>query len=537
MKSLSTLLLPAMVLLSSCLNTESESQLTEERALNNATNLYITSVASLYNNVGGTQDGEGLQGTYRGVYDYNTFTTDEAIIPIRGGDWYDGGFWQNLYLHKWTADDPELQTMWNYLFRTVMRCNHSLELLHHHKQLLTPSQQMAYSSEVRALRALFYYQLMDLFARVPLVTNTETAVERVQPRSRSEIFRFVVDELQAALPHLSAAHSNLLGNHYGRLTRPVAQFLLARLALNAEVYMDDDWTDSARPNGASIRFAVGEKSLNTWQTVVAYTDSLAASGYVLEPSYAGNFAVANEHSQENIFTIPMDKTLYANSFKNLFRTLHYIHGGALARGAENGSSATRTTLAAFGYATPAQDPRFALNFFADTVKVDGRTLKQADGEALVYHPEAIRLQLTGSEYEKTAGARMYKYEIDRTAYDDGKLQNNDIVLYRYADALLMRAEAQIRQGASGDAALNAVRARVGLPALSGATLEDVLKERLLELVWEGTRRQDLVRFHRFHLPYEERPQLEKETNAYTTVFPIPARSLQMNRLLKQNPGY
>ena len=56
-----------MVLLSSCLNTESESQLTEERALNNATNLYITCVASLYNNVGGTQDGEGLQGTYRGV--------------------------------------------------------------------------------------------------------------------------------------------------------------------------------------------------------------------------------------------------------------------------------------------------------------------------------------------------------------------------------------------------------------------------------------------------------------------------------------
>ena len=132
---------------------------------------------------------------------------------------------------------------------------------------------------------------------------------------------------------------------------------------------------------------------------------------------------------------------------------------------------------------------------------------------------------------------MYMFEIDRTAYDDCKLQKIDIVLYRYADALLMRAEAQIRQGASGDAALNAVRARVGLPALSGATLEDVLKERLLELVWEGTRRQDLVRFHRFHLPYEERPQLEKEANAYTTVFPIPARSLQMNRLLKQNPGY
>lgn len=530
-------LLLATLLLGSCLNSESEGQLTEERALNNATNLYLTSVASLYKNVGGTLDGEGLQGTYRGVYGYNTFTTDEAIIPIRGGDWYDGGFWQNLYLHRWTADDPELQTLWNYLFRSVMRCNHSLDLLQRYDHLLTPSQRQAYTAEVRALRALFYYQLMDLFARVPIVTDTKTAVERVQPRSRSEVFRFVVDELQSASPHLSAERSNLLGNHYGRITRPVAYFLLARLALNAEVYMDDDWTDNTRPNGATIQFAVGEKSLNAWQTVVAYTDSLAAVGYQLETNYADNFAVANEHSQENVFTIPMDKTLYANVFKNLFRTLHYIHGGALGRGAENGSSATRTTLSAFGYGTAQEDPRFALNFFADTVKVDGKVLKQPNGDALVYHPEAIHLQLTGSPYEKTAGARMRKYELDMTSYDDGKLQNNDIVLYRYADALLMRAEAQIRQEESGDAAINAVRSRVGLPALTNATLEDVLKERLLELVWEGTRRQDLVRFHRFHLPYEERPQLEGESNAYTTVFPIPARTLQMNRALKQNPGY
>ena len=84
---LSFLLLFAVLTLSSCLNTESNGQLDERRALNNATNLYLTTVASLYGNIGGTRDGEGLQGTYRGVYDYNTFTTDEAIIPIRGGDW------------------------------------------------------------------------------------------------------------------------------------------------------------------------------------------------------------------------------------------------------------------------------------------------------------------------------------------------------------------------------------------------------------------------------------------------------------------
>ena len=171
------------------------------------------------------------------------------------------------------------------------------------------------------------------------------------------------------------------------------------------------------------------------------------------------------------------------------------------------------------------------------MKVDDKVVMINKTTPLVYHPLSIKMQLTGSLYEKTAGARMYKYEIDRTAFEDGKLQNNDIVLYRYADALLMRSEALIRQGLNGDKSLNTVRNRVGLPGLSNATLYDVFKERRLELVWEGTHRQDLIRYGCFHHAYEERPQLENESNGYTTVFPIPARMLQMNHLLKQNPGY
>ncbi len=526
-----------LICFSSCLNTEPNGQLDENKAINNATNLYITAVASLYHNIGGTKDGEGLQGTHRGVYDYNTFCTDEAIIPIRGGDWYDGGFWQNLYLHKWTEADPELQTMWNYLFRTVMLCNNSIELIEHHKHLLTDKQRLAYVAEVRAVRALFYYQLLDLFGRIPLVIEAETKAKLMKQSARSEVFRFVVNELQTALPYLSAEHSNLLGNNYGHMTKSVAYFLLARLALNAEVYSDDDWTDKLKQDGTKIYFQVGGQSLNAWQTTVAYCDSLTEVGYSLEKNYVDNFVVSNEHSRENIFTIPMDKTLYATVFKNLFRTLHYVHGSALGRGAENGSSATLSTLSTFGYRTPHQDPRFEFNFFADTVKVDDKVVMINKTTPLVYQPLSIKMQLTGAKYEKTAGARMKKYEIDRTAYDDGKLQNNDIVLYRYADALLMQSEAMIRQGRNGDVPLNVVRARVGLSPLRNATLTDVLKERMLELVWEGTRRQDLIRFHLFHLPYEERPQLAKETNAYTTVFPIPFRTLQMNPLLHQNPGY
>ena len=132
--------------------------------------------------------------------------------------------------------------------------------------------------------------------------------------------------------------------------------------------------------------------------------------------------------------------------------------------------------------------------------------------------------------------RMKKYELDRTAYSDGKLQDNDIVLFRYADVLLMKSEAKIRNGEDGDDELNAVRSRVGM-GWRKATLKNILDERLMELQWEGWRRQDLVRFGQFHLKYDMRPQVTGEGNAFTTVFPIPGRAISLNNQLTQNPGY
>ena len=101
-------------LMSSCLNEDLRDQLHEDDIYDNANNIYINAVAVLYNYMGGSTDSEGLQGTCRGVYDYNTLTTDEAMIPIRGGDWYDGGLWETMYLHKWSADDLPLYNTWKY---------------------------------------------------------------------------------------------------------------------------------------------------------------------------------------------------------------------------------------------------------------------------------------------------------------------------------------------------------------------------------------------------------------------------------------
>ena len=512
-------------------------QISEEEAYDNATSVYLNTVATLYNYVGGFSDSQGLQGTYRGVYDLNTFTTDEAILPTRGGDWYDGGFWQGLFLHKWGVNSDAIQATWEYLYKVIVLSNKSLERLDEFYKQTNNKYMPAYMAEVRAFRAMYYYYLVDMFGRVPLVLSSSTPINDVLQSSRQEVFEFVVKELQETAPLLSAERSNQLGDYYGRLTRPVAYFLLAKLALNAEVYTTNNWTVDVRLDGKNIFFEVGGQRLNAWQTVVAYCDSITAMGYQLSRTYEDNFSVFNETSVENIFTIPMDKNFYTNQMQYLFRSRHYNHAKAYGLSGENGSSATVEVLRTFGYDTDSVDARFDKCYFAGVVlDLNGDTIRLDNGTVLEYLPWVVDVDVSGKPYEKVAGARMKKYAIDKTATKDGKLMDNDIVLFRYADVLLMKSEAKVRDGGNGDAELNQVRGRVGMPDRQ-ATLENILDERQMELAWEGWRRQDLVRFGLFTRTYSSRPQLPDESNGYTTVFPIPENIRSLNTNLTQNPGY
>lgn len=527
---------PLMLCFSSCLDEHPKDQLDQEAIYNNADNIYKNAVASLYNYIGSNQESEGLQGTCRGIYDYNTLTTDEAMIPIRGGDWYDGGLWENMYQHNWNANDINLYNVWKYLFKVIVISNQSLSIIDSHKSLLSAEQTRDFTAEVKAVRALFYYYAMDMFGRVPIVTSYDVKLEQVTQSERSEVFKFIVDELQDVAPQLADEHSNKEGNYYGRVTRPVANFLLAKLALNAEIYTDDNWTDGKRQDGKSIYFNVNGEKKNAWETCIWYCEQLRQEGYELESDYASNFAVHNENSKENIFTIPLDKNLYLNEYHYLYRSRHYKHGGVYGGSSENGTCATVSTVKAFGYGTDHVDNRFKINFYADTVLVDGKKIYLDNGKPLVYMPLELKLNLSDSPYKQTAGARVGKYEVDRTAYSDGRQVDNDIVLFRYGDALLMEAEAKVRNGEDGSIELNAIRDRVGMPHVE-ANLDNILKERLLELVWEGWRRQDLIRFGKYTKAYDQRTPLEKESTGFTTVFPIPQRCLDLNKKLKQNPSY
>lgn len=522
--------------LTSCLDETPKDQIPEQNIYDSANNLYVNAVASLYNYIGAHEEGEGLQGTCRGIYDYNTLTTDEAIMPIRGGNWYDGGLWQNMYNHTWTATDTDLYNVWKYLYKVIVLSTKSLETIDQYKALLTDRQCDEYKAEVRAVRAMFYYYAMDMFGRIPVLESTAQKTADIRQSERSEVFGYIVNELQTVAPLLPLEHSNLQGNYYGRVTRPVAWFLLAKLALNAEVYTDNNWTDASRPDGKTILFNVDGTQKNAWQTCVHYCDLIAAAGYSLESDYASNFAVHNENSKENIFTIPLDKMLYLNEFHYLFRSRHYAHGGAYGGASENGTCATLHTMTVNGYGTASPDTRLELNFYTGRVEVDGKYVTLDDGTPLQYMPLAVEQNLTASKYIETAGARMKKYEVDRTAYSDGRMPDNDIVLYRYADVLLMKAEAKVRNGESGDEQLNAVRSRAGMSSLA-ATLANILDERLLELVWEGWRRQDMIRFGTYCEPYDIHTPSVADKKGYTIVFPIPEKARELNPNLAQNPGY
>ena len=527
MRRYDVFLLIGLVVMQACsLQEDPRDQIPVEEAYTSATSLFQNTVATLYAYIGGSEEGEGLQGTCRGVYDLQTFGSDEAILPTRGGDWYDGGLWEQMYCHSWKAGHSLAGNAWLYLYKVITLCNRSLEQLAEHRYLLTDEDFWSYCAEVRALRAIYYWYLIDLFGNVPIVTSTRVSMQEVKQSRREEVFRFAVNELEGVMDYLPYEYSQKQNRYYGRVTAPVAAFALAKLMLNAEVY-------SGQPQ---------------WERTIYYCNILEGMGYKLEPYYTSNFVIRNENSCENIWTIPMDRDLYTTLQQNMHRSYHYRHASAYGFTGENGSCATRRVLEIFGYGTEDEDPRFFFNYWADEVfDYNGDYILDRKGNPLAYHPWEVKLDLSGSPYVETAGARMKKYEIDRNAMKDGTLMDNDIVLFRFADVLLMRAEAKFRLGGASYADefgitaqqdFNVVRDRVGMPHRI-ITLQNLLDERLMELCWEGWRRQDLIRFDQYESLFEGDEFSDKvdESDGHTRLFPIPGDAMAMNHNLVQNPGY
>ena len=520
--------------------------------------VYVNTIATIY-----TSFGNRLYGSTDNVHTLQEFSSDAWILPGRQGDWVDGGKWQSLFLHNYGPGNATIKSTWNALYTIIGNCNTSIDNLETFIQAGGESYLQDYQYEARAVRAILYYHLVDLFGRVPLVTSSKTVMADVNQSSRSEVYQFIVDELTDCIPHLPSGKCQNMGKYYGRVTKAVGYMAMAKVAINSPILSKDDWNDGSlvggiakvapyvNQAGKNIKIALDGTTRDAWETVLYCQKQIEKEGYSLQPNFSQNFSKTNDSSVENIWTQPSDGTTYKVSDYNPTRTLHAAHASAYGLQGWNGACATVEQMKVFKYGTDEQDPRMDMTFFYGPVFVDGKPIDAGlgDGAQLCYNPMDVVVDFkedVPNQILKFAGARMSKYEVDNTT-SSYLNHNNDKVFWRYADALLLAAEAKVRMGQSGDTEVNEIRDRVQAGQKSNVTLQDILDERMLEFSYEGMRRQDQIRFGTYTEPTTDRyagvhhnvatGDYVVDNTGFTTVFPIPTSVLELNTKLTQNPGY
>lgn len=437
--------------------------------------------------------------------------SDECAVPACGGSWYSNGRYEEVQTNNIPSTNKLLLKGWNWIFNGIAACNEVI----YETQLSTIEfdGKAKILSELKILRAYFYYCAIDGWANVPF-TIDYTEVGYPKQKSRAEIFDFIVKEIKDNINNLDAAPS---ATNYGRITQGAANCLLAKMYLNAQVWLGQAmWSDAEKACKAVI-------------------DS---KYYSIEDVYDTNFDVNNNTSKENIFVILYDR-VYTSTSASSF----YLHTLTL----EAASKAT-FNISYDPWAGFICQPDF-FQLYADNDKRRAATWLygqqyDADGKELsgvVYNPvfdESKYYNKNGGRgtYD---GARCWKwhYQTDGSLTDYKISMDNDFALFRYADVVMMYAEALMRQGRTseiiGNADFNKIRTRAGLLPYtqSTLTLDELYAERGREFAWEGLRHQDMIRFGKYLNKSWAHPA---QASTSRILFPIPTDVLNANPNLVQN---
>ncbi|WP_460964573.1 RagB/SusD family nutrient uptake outer membrane protein [Spirosoma litoris] len=437
----------------------------------------------------------GLGDYYGNLTNLNT-TTDEQIVPTRGGDWKDGDNWVRLYTHTWdpVTDNNQFNGPWNWCYNNITSINQQLGTI----------KDAGVIAELKTLRAFFHYEAMDLFGNAIIADQVSAGTPKQS--TRADMFAFVEKELLAAYPNLS---STVGGAYYGRMNKYVADMILAKMYLNAQVY-----TGTPR-----------------WADAITRCNNIISSGkFQIVGDFFSNFVTQNQNSAEIILATPFDKSK-RQGFQVQMQNLHYLNQLTYNLGTApwNGFAAVTEFYNSFDD----KDVRKKMWLVGQQYKADGTPLMD-DAIPLAFTPEIPSLVLAAGAPGRVAGARSVKYQIQTN--NSFTSQDNDFVVYRLADVYLMRAEANLRLGNTATALtdVNLIRKRAGMPDFTTLTLSDMLAERGREMAWEYHRRQDQIRFGTFGDAKRFKP---KDADSHWTLYPIPRDQLALNPNLKQNPGY
>jgi len=436
-------------------------------------------------------------------------TSDEVMGPTRGPDWDDNGVWRVLHDHTWSADHSFLGDTFNELLQVVFTTTNLLSF--------NPSPQE--EAEARFIRAFVMFSVADGWDQVPFRQPGDDLLLPPNVVKGPEAVDFVISELNEVMGNLPDGPATVAN-------KDAAKVLLMKAHLNKGTFADR----------SAPKFDASDMN-----RVIALADEIIGSGkYALESgvNYFDNFAPNNDAvSSENIWTGEnMGGSSSGNVRSRWFCGLHYNQNPSGWNGF--------TTLSDFYDSFEAGDVRAYAEYpgsfeesginngflVGQQFDQDGNALQDRKGNPLAFTPEVSLIE-TGNNLEVT-GIRVIKYPID---YNSGDNADNDYVFFRYADVLLMKAEAMLRNGDSAGALtmVNDLRATRNASTMNALTLDDMLAERGRELYWEGWRRQDLIRFGKFLDAWQQKPASGTER----LLFAIPATALAVNPNLVQNPGY
>jgi hypothetical protein len=526
------MLLPAALLVTSC-------DLTEEIP-DGITEKVVKSDPGLLSNLLAPPLGQ-LRGLWlrENFWGQQEATSDELFFPTRGTDWFDGGVWEDDYFHTWSPTHRDVVQTWNLLNSAISASNVSIATLGIEsasdlKEIVNARAQLKF------LRCFYEYALFDLWRVYPYRDPFDNDFLKAPAiMTETQGFYHIVSVAKEILPDMKLRDDAL----YGEPNRDAVLMLLAKMYLNKEVYIGVSGYDSS----------------------LIYLNELINTGhYGLANNYFDMFSVDNDKLYKKaddeaiLVAVLDDHDDYGldNRVVWVTPTFHYNQtlGGRFTAN-WNGNCVPEGFLMQNWIAgtDTATDSRWRDSIFYDEFAVVlgfnyGKQYKwQADSLVEIKDRPGNPLNFTFECPFATAnednGVRVLKYP-PRIQPINVMRTPNDFVIWRYADALLMKAECLVRaenKVAEAVALVNELRDKRHAPEISAGTSEEMLSkiliERGLELYWEGHRRQDMIRFGTFLLPKSGgKNDMSPET---AILLPVPQAAIDgvSDGSLKQNPGY
>lgn len=443
----------------------------------NDPNAYIQALAKIYAGIAlsgqqgpaGSPDisgiDEGFSNYLRQYWKAQELSTDLAKIA-----WNDGNI-KDYHTHNWSPSNEFIRATYDCIIYQVALANEFIRQTSDEKlasrgvtgTLLEEIQE--YRAEARFMRALSYWHALDLFGNVPFVTDLD-GIGAFLPKqiSREDLFVYIEEELLEIESQMIAPRQN----DFGRADAAAAWTLLAKLYLNAEVYVNEGHYTEA----------------------LTYINKVIDAGYQVNQNapYSYLFLADNDtnpSASELIFSINFDGKNTQN-YGGMTFLVHASIGGSMIPsdfGVNSGWFGIRTTSA-------------FVNKFPDINGTDSRGAFYTDGQNKEIADQSLF----------TDGYAMVKFknvDVNGNAGSDptGDFPDTDFPMFRLADVYLMYAEAVLRGGQGGSVTqatdyINILRSRAygnsnGNISTAQLTLDFILDERARELYWEGHRRTDL----------------------------------------------